>query len=433
MNKRRITAFLALSGVLLCGGLAAHAQAPGDVIAGRYIVQLRPGTAPAGIIAKHGLAPEFVYTSVVNGFAGRVPPGRLRALQRDGAVVSVVPDRVVAAIAKGGIPGKPNKNPTEVVPSGVARIGATGLTFDGSGIGVAVVDTGLDFNHGDLVPIEGGFSAFGGSAQDDDGHGTHVGGIIAARDNEQDVVGVAPGAALYAVKVLDASGKGTDSTVLAGLNWVSANLSPVDGSAAIRVVNMSLGRPGSVDDNPALHQAVQNLVAAGVAVVVAAGNDAAVEVTQCIPAAYPEAMAIASTTAQDGTNKSRTYPGVIEADTASYFTTDGAEVVVSAPGEDQEDITRANIIKSVGILSTKLGGGTTRMLGTSMAAPHVAGVAALMLQKNPSLTSDEIRTSLEATADRAGTAPLASPTSGYSYDGEREGVVSAVSALNAVP
>jgi len=100
----------------------------------------------------------------------------------------------------------------------------------GQGIGVAVVDTGLDFKHPDLsanINTTRGFSftsvARTSSAQDDQGHGTHVGGIIAALDNQIDVVGVAPQAKLYAVKVLDRSGRGTDSTVIAGLDWIAAN------------------------------------------------------------------------------------------------------------------------------------------------------------------------------------------------------------------
>jgi subtilisin len=260
-----------------------------------------------------------------------------------------------------------------------------------------------------------------------------VGGIVAARNNTADVVGVAPDATLYAVKVLDAFGSGTDSTVMAGLDWIQDNWNRV--SPPIRVVNMSLGRSGTLDDNPALRQAVQHLYNQGLVVVVSAGNDPAVEVSQQVPATYPEVLAIASTTALGGTSQCRSR-SAIAADTASWFTTDGAfntasgiGVTVSAPGGEKETIAKSCTITSVGILSTKLGGGTTRMSGTSMAAPHVSGVVALMWQRFGSLDPEVARNNLRSSADRVGTAPLDSPASGYSFDGEREGVVWAPGAL----
>jgi subtilisin family serine protease len=316
------------------------------------------------------------------------------------------------------------------------------VPWTGDGVGVAVVDTGLDFNHRDLKPLETVcFTAFS-ACQDDNGHATHVGGIIAARNNTVDVVGVAPGATLYAVKVLNSSGSGTDSTVIAGLDWIAlhaASLTP-----PIRVVNMSLGREGTLNDNPALREAVRNLYDLGITVVVSAGNDPDLEVSQQVPATYPEVLAVASTTGVDGSNNGcKSFTAVIRADTASYFTTDGAfdeatgiGVTVSAPGEDKEDVTKSCFAKSVGILSTKLGGGTTRKSGTSMSAPHVAGVAALMWEKALSGTSpgtllvEDARGKIRASAARRGTAPLDSPTGGYTFDGEREGIVWAPGALD---
>jgi len=152
-----------------------------------------------------------------------------------------------------------------------------------------------------------------------------------------------------------------------------------------------------------------------------------------VPARFPEVLAIASTTAANGSSGAC---GSVAKDTASYFTTDGAfntttnvGVTVSAPGEDQENV-KGCILQSVGILSTKLGGGTTRMSGTSMAAPHATGVVALLQQKTPGITAETVRSQLRSGADRVNTAPLNSPTSSDSFDGEQEGVLWAAGALN---
>jgi subtilisin len=310
-----------------------------------------------------------------------------------------------------------------VVPAGVARVGVPTSTSNGDGVGVAIVDTGIDLVHADLGSPVDAFSAFGGSCADDEGHGTHVAGTVAARDNSIDVIGVAPSAQLFCVKVLDSSGSGTDSTVMAGLDWVLANHALV--LPNIKVINMSLGRPGSVDDNSSFHDLIKALEAAGVAVVVAAGNDASMEISQSIPAAYPEVIAVASATASAGSNQCRWLASPISADTASFFTTDGANVVVSAPGEDAENVSRSCLISSTGILSTRRGGGTTRMSGTSMATPHVAGVVARHYQANPGYTVLDVRQILRIDAARQGVAPFDSPTSSYSFDGVREGIVQA--------
>ena len=410
---------------------------PAAAIPDRFIVEVRAGINPRAVAPGHGVVPDFVYQSAVNGFAGHVPPVRLAALAADPRVVRVVPDRAVSANAK---PGGGGGAAAQVVPAGVQRIGAApgGIAYTGAGVGVAVVDTGVDFNHADLKPLGGAsFSAFGSSALDNNGHGTHVAGTIAARNNSTGVVGVASNATIYAVKVLDANGSGSDSAVTAGLDWVAANASVV--FPRIRVVNMSLGRAGTLDDNPIMRAAIQNLTANGIAVVVAAGNDASLEVSQQVPSTYPEVIAVASTTAKAGTSQYSGFPGGIGADTASYFTSDGAlisltgiGVSISGPGEDQENITRAGFIQSVGILSTKLGGGTTRMSGTSMAAPHAAGVAALIWHKainlGISVSVEDIRTRIRGGAVNPA-APLDSPTTGYTFDGVREGVLSAPGAL----
>jgi len=400
---------------------------------------LRAGVNPQAVAPAHGVRPEFIYQYAVNGFAGHVPPGRLAALAADPRVLGVVPDRMVSAIAKSPTGG--GGGAVQVVPEGLKRIGASpgSLAYNGTGVGVAVVDTGVDYNHADLQPLGGAsFSAFAGTAQDSNGHGTHVAGTIAARNNSADVVGVAPAATIYGVKVLDAAGSGSESGVIAGLNWVAANAALV--TPRIRVVNMSLGRPGTLNYNPTQRAAIQNLVASGIAVIVAAGNDATLEVSQQVPATYSEVIAVASTTAKAGMNSNRSFSGVIGADTASYFTSDGAfnsatgiGVSISALGATQENISRTGQVQSVGILSTKLGGGTTAMSGTSMASPHTAGVVALIWQKalvlGQTVTPEQIRNRIRSSASNIGSAPFNSPTSSYTFDGVREGVLSAAGAL----
>lgn len=438
---RLLMAVLVVSGLLLSmSSFTANGQRglepldgsggqPNGVVPDNYIVLLQESASAGDVARDHGLSPRFFYRKVFNGFAGIIPAARLDAVSKDQRVKSVQPDRVVTAIpdtAKGK-PGGGGGTTGQVLPPNIVRVKGD-ATQTGQGVGIAVLDTGVDMAHRDLRIGAAYFDAFGGNGQDGDGHGTHVAGIAAALNNTVDVVGVAPGATIFSVRVLDNTGSGSDASVIAGLEWIAANA----GTYGIRVTNASLGRSASSDDS-LMHTAVQQVVNAGVIFIAAAGNDPAIEVSNFIPAGFPETVAVSSTTAVDGSNAGyRFYTGVIKADTASYFTTDGGAVRIAAPGEEKENINKAGFISTIGVLSLKRGGGTTRMSGTSMAAPHVAGLAALLLEKKPFGTVDELKAWLtQPNTDRDDTAPLHSPVTSYTYDGRLEGIGYAPEALAA--
>ena len=421
------SAFLCSGTALVLALMPAAAATVYAQDAQEFIVQFREGTPAAtrrAAAANAGAAVRIVYNGVAAASV-RVPNEQaLSGLRGNPDVMSIVPNRAMSVhqSAKGKPGGSGGGTAsTQVMPAGVTRVGVpVASSSDGAGIGVAILDTGVDLAHQDLGGTLNAFSAFGPSCQDDAGHGTHVAGIVGARNNTVDVVGVAPAATLFCVKVLDQAGNGSDETVMAGLDWVLRSHASV--TPKIRVINMSLGRPGTVDDNPALRDLIAALDTAGVLVVVSAGNDASTDVAEQIPAAYSQVVSVASTTATSGTNQCRQLASPIAADTASYFTTDGTNVTVSAPGEDKEDVSRGCFINSVGILSTRLGGGMTRMSGTSMAAPHVAGIAARLFQQHPLDKPADLRIRIAVEAARQGIAPLNSPTNVYTFDGVREGV-----------
>jgi subtilisin family serine protease len=240
-----------------------------------------------------------------------------------------------------------------VVPWGVPRVGGP-VEAAASGKTAWVIDTGIDPNHPDLnVDVSRAVSYVTRgrySTADANGHGTHVAGTIGAINNNIDVVGVAAGATLVGVRVLDGSGSGLYSWVIAGVDYVAANAAPGD------VANMSLGGGGSAT----LDQAVINAASQGILFAVAAGNDSA-NAGSYSPARANHAN-IYTVSAIDNT------------DNFAWFSNYGNPPVdVAAPG--------------VNILSTKKGGGTTTMSGTSMATPHVAGLLLLGLPLHTSGTA----------------------------------------------
>ena len=231
------------------------------------------------------------------------------------------------------------------VPWGVARINAPAVwpKADGSAASVAVIDTGIDCSHPDLdCDYSSGANIVDAGADpfDDNDHGSHVAGTIAGRGISSGPLGVAPKARLIPVKVLDERGAGRLSDIIKGLLWAA--------DSRVDVINMSLGGP---IQSPALERAVMHALARGVVVVCAAGNSGPDANSVGYPAAYPGVIAVAASDRKD-----RVAP----------FSSRGSAVAFIAPG--------------VGILSTIPGGGVKTMSGTSMAAPHVAGLAALAVQ-----------------------------------------------------
>ncbi|MGH2472486.1 MAG: S8 family serine peptidase [Candidatus Limnocylindria bacterium] len=372
MPRRLVSVALAvlLVNVALPSGLAGAADEPKT-----YIVVFRQGVASDAktddVERRIGFASDFRYASALQGFAARLNSVQLARLRADPDVAFVSADRVLRAI--GSVPIIAGDS----APPGVQRIGAATATTvrEASTANVAVIDSGIDLNHPDLNAVNGKNCIGSGNARDDNGHGTHVAGTIGAKNNGSGVVGVAPGTKLYAVKVINAQGSGTDAQVICGIDWVTANATALN----IKVANMSLGGPGADDGNcgnsigDALHRAICNSVAAGVTYVVAAGNSAE-DFAGSVPANYNEALTVTAMADFNGVpgggGSASCADGFFDEDDSaagfSNFTTDGssdAAHTIAAPG--------------VCIRSTWPSNRYQTISGTSMASPHMAGVVAL--------------------------------------------------------
>jgi len=309
-----------------------------------------------------------VYRHALRGFALELPASGLKHLARDPRVRYISEDRPLHTAGQPGPPG-------QRLPSGISRIdGELNATasIDGAiaevDADIAVLDTGVSMTHPDLDVFRSVSFVLGGALDDVFGHGTHVAGIAAAQDDDSGVVGVAPGARIWSVKVLNDFGFGLSSDIIAGVDWVTGHADEID------VANMSLGGTGFPDDGncgrtngDALHEAICNSVAAGVVYVVAAGNNASSAASK-VPASYDEVITVSAVVDTDG------LPGGLGQstvrgpdDSLASFSNFGPDVDLAAPGVD--------------VWSSWPGGGTEVKSGTSMAAPHVAGVVALYVAK----------------------------------------------------
>ena len=368
---RRVMASLAVVGAILmlhAGGVLAQEQpqSPQGDIPGRYIVVLNDDVRGPGQVAnehanEHAAQVGFVYRHAIKGYSATIPENRLGAIKNDPRVNYVEPDGVATAVA-------------QTLPWGINKIDADlSSTEAGNGSGAVtnvnayIIDSGIDAAHADLNVV-GHVNFAGGKNTDCNGHGTHVAGTVAARDNTSGVVGAAPGAPLTGVKVLGCSGSGSWSGVIAGIDWVTAN------ARKPAVANMSLGG-GAIN---AVDEAVRSSANSGVFYAIAAGNDGA--------------DACDSSPARAGTdNGIATVAATNSSDGETSWSNYGQCVDIWAPGAS--------------ILSTKRGGGTTTMSGTSMASPHVAGGGALYLANanNTSASPSTVESALKSTAQSTGT------------------------------
>lgn len=362
------------------------------------IVILDEGEDPVAVAAELGVELTHVYEEVFTGFAGTLPAD---------AVTDAASARSVQRIFLDG----PVQAEAQTIPTGVRRAGVP--TENGTNrlavdspvdADIAILDTGVT-RRNDLR-VAGGKDCVDPKKkkkkkkkkgkkgnndkkskkekrrqrrerrrtkpwEDDNGHGTHIAGIAAAIDNDSGVVGVAPGARIWAVKVLDAGGGGTFGDVICGLDWV------VKRQATIDVVNLSLSGAGSDGpcSNTPFHQAICNVVNAGIPVVVAAGNQGTSAGAR-VPAAYDEVITVSGLADSDGApgkDGPTTCSGYGD-DTFLPFSNDGPDVDIMAPGDC--------------ILSLSNRGEPVRESGTSAASPHVAGAAAHFIAQELAATGE---------------------------------------------
>lgn len=336
-----------------------------------------------------GFPANFVYRHALKGMAARLSPGLLKKLQADPRVQFVEPIKLFHLHA-------------QTLPTGVNRINAElnataniDNVDDGVDADIAIIDTGIDLDHPDLnihryvycyqqTLFKGRCDEGDVRADDSNGHGTHVAGTAAARDNNSGVVGVAPGARLWGIRVMRDDGSITSLEVIAALDYVAAHASEID------VANMSLGFVGS---SSAMDTALSNAVAAGVTFTVSAGNEA-MDVASVWPGGHPDVITVSALADFDGKPgglKAQSFnfssPGCTENQDDSFacFSNYGSGVDILAPG--------------VKIRSTYNNGGAANLHGTSMASPHVAGAVALYLAENPGLSPAAVKAALLADAD----------------------------------
>ena len=324
-----------------------------NAVPGKYIVTLDESADAAAAAKKLGLEPTFVYEKALNGFAVPLSEAQLDLVRKTPGVASVEEDAVVLAPPR---PVSPAGTRAPAATWGLDRINQWNLPLDndfttlgnGAGVTAYILDTGIDYAHDEF----GGRASFGFDAmgdgragQDCNGHGTHVAGTVAGK-----TYGVARKAALVSVRVLGCDSRGSYSGIIAGIDWVAKN------AKQPAVLNGSLGGDKSV----AVNDATTALYSAGVLPVIAAGNSAK-DACDVSPASAAGTFTVAASNVWDE---------------ETSFSNHGRCVEIFAPGQD--------------VVSAKLGGGSVALNGTSMAAPHVTGVAALYKAQHPTAGPAEV-------------------------------------------
>ncbi|MFJ9111337.1 S8 family peptidase [Streptomyces sp. NPDC102283] len=332
-------------------------------VPGQYIVTLEPELSPDTVLRELGLSPLFRYGNALHGFAAKLTTTELQAVRAVPGVLAVEENAEVTVPA----PTAANLLRAPAAGWGADRIDQRALPLDdtfttaatGKGVKAYVVDTGIDAAHSEFGGrVASGYDAVGDgrAGMDCNGHGTHVAGTVGGA-----VYGVAKDASLVNVRVLDCEGRGTWAGILAGFDWIAKD---AERSGVPAVLNASLGG----DRSTAVDAAVEAVADAGVLPVVAAGNDNR-DACDVSPAGADGVFTVGASDRQDR---------------ETSFSNWGSCLSVYAPGAD--------------IVSARLGGGTVSLNGTSMASPHVAGVAALYKQENPSASPAAVSRWLTDTA-----------------------------------
>ncbi|WP_330450394.1 S8 family peptidase [Streptomyces anulatus] len=332
-------------------------------VPGQYIVTLEPELSPETFLREFGLSPLFTYGNALHGFAAKLTATELQAVRAVPGVLAVEENAEVTVPA----PTAANLLRAPAAGWGADRIDQRTLPLDdtftttatGKGVKAYVVDTGIDAAHSEFGGrVVNGYDAVGDGrgGMDCNGHGTHVAGTVGGATS-----GVAKDASLVNVRVLNCEGRGTWAGILAGFDWVAKD---AERSGVPAVLNASLGgeRSTSVD------AAVEAVADAGVLPVVAAGNDNR-DACDVSPAAADGVFTVGASDREDQ---------------ETSFSNWGSCLSLYAPG--------------AGIVSARLGGGTVSLNGTSMASPHVAGVAALYKEENPSASPAAVSRWLTDTA-----------------------------------
>lgn len=454
MNRLSRSAAVTASGLMLFGLAAAPASTAAPT-AGRaaYIVVLKDSVADPGTVSgrhtrRYGGARTAVFRHALKGYAATMTPSQATALKGDPSVRFVTKERTYRIVPPSH--QKLLRSPSsrckedqggdgQCLPDWADRVNAdlsSTRSGDGQGsvdVNVAVIDSGITGNHPDLN-VRGGTDCLtgtpvspGGSLSDPAAHGTEVAGVVAAKDDDSGVVGVAPGAPLWAVKAFpdDPEAEGSDMAVLCALDWVTSTRTDDDPANDIAVANMSFGGediPQGADDGrcgtvnqDAFHLAVCNAVRAGVTLVASAGNEH-FDLSRKAPAAYDEVITATAMADFDGKPGGRAAPDCYGLDLGFFgHADDQATLEFSNFARSSEDRRHTVAAPGVCIETTAPDARYTVVDGTSFASPAVTGVVALCIERGNCGATTPVR-NLRTIVNDAKTFNQANPRYGFFGD-----------------